>query len=266
MKLSFYFNKSLIFCNCHIGNWISNNLIDYNETADNDNLLWINGVNNILLWDADEKYNGKGINIDNINCKAKIMMNLVLPDTLPSFYWSRDENMLNLFRKVNPPLLYNDRKCNSVFLGSHKDNYQGSFRVNTNWENHIEDFHLARNGNYKYNQSEYYTALANSKYGLCLRGGGPKCWREIEYLSLGTVLIVTEGVDVKNYHNPLEENIHYIKCNNPEDFVDIISTISEEKWNFMSKSCIEWYNNNCYFKSAIKILEEIVENNQNQDK
>ena len=32
------------------------------------------------------------------------------------------------------------------------------------------------------------------KYGLCLRGVGPKCLRDIELIGMGTVPIFTEGV------------------------------------------------------------------------
>lgn len=259
MKITLIANKGERFANCHISNWVENDLINYEENDEKDGLFWINKKNHILFWTADEIHNSKGININNVDAKHKIMMNLVLPNAVPSFYWSQNENKLNHYKNNNQWLDYKNRTCKSVFLGSYKDDYQGSFRINNDWNNYIEDFHLARNGNYKYDLDTYYKVLANTKYGLCLRGGGPKCWREIEYLALGTVLVITEGVDVENYHNPLVENVHYIKCNDPKDFDKIVSMISENHWNFMSKSCIEWYNNNVYFPNSIKLIENICE-------
>lgn len=260
MKLKFFFHRSFRGRNCHFENWIMNGLIDFEYKMENDDMIWIQKENDILLWSADECYNGKGININNIDCSHKIMMNLVLPNTIPSFYASRNEMLMNKYMEENPPKTFHQRKNNTIFIGSRKNAYQGSFRDPAIWEEHIDEFFLSNNGEsgYRYNQIEYYNALANTKFGVSLRGGGPKCWRDIEYLALGTVLIATEGVDTDDYHNPLVENVHYIKCKTPEEMKEKISKISEEKWSEMSKKCIEWYYENSHYKGSIKILENIV--------
>ena len=259
-KLHFILPKNAHFCNCHLGNWIKDNLFTYEFHKDDSKLIWIN--NDILFWTADEKYDAPGNNVEKIDCQYKIMMNLVLPDTIPSFYWSRDENALNRFIDDNKYLDYSERRQNTIFLGSIKDAYQGSFRDPNVWKEYIDEFDCKTGGekNYKYDQEGYYRALASTKYGLCLRGGGPKCWRDIEYLALGCVLIITPGVDVKNFHNPLIENQHYISIEDPKEIQEKIQKIDAEKWNQMSKACQKWYKENSHYKGSIKVLEDIVYN------
>ncbi len=115
-------------------------------------------------------------------------------------------------------------------------------------------------GNRTFSHEEYLKLLAKSKYGLCLRGYGPKCNREIELLALGTVLIVTPGVDVDNYINPLQENIHYIKVNKPEEIVKKISNISMDKWTEMSHACRRWYNMNSSPYGSFQLTRELTGN------
>lgn len=259
--LTIIVNKNAQYRNCHLGNWIKYNLANIIFNDKDDQLWWINKENDILFWQSDEKYNGKGLCIDNIRCNHKIGMNTIYPNTIPSFYWSRNENQLMKYIKDNVYKSYNERELKTVFLGSVQNSYQGGFRQKYDWGNYIDKFYLSDGiNNHKYNQQEYYNILSNSKFGLCLRGGGPKCWRDIEYLALGTVLIITDGVDVDNYHNPLIENVHYVKCFNPKDISLVISNISEEKWKIMSKNCIDWYNKNCRYDGSIKILEKIINN------
>lgn len=264
-KLHFTLPENSQCCNCHLGNWTNDNLFTYEFHKDGSKLIWIN--KDILFWTADEKNDAHGNHIEQIDCKHKIMMNLVLPNAIPSFYWSRDENALNRFMEANEALSYSQRSQNTIFLGSIKDSYQGSFRDSNVWKKYVDEFDCKTGGekSYKYDQEGYYKALARTRYGLSLRGGGPKCWRDIEYLALGCVLIATKGVDVKNFHNPLEENVHYIFIEEPSDIEKKINAISEEKWNEMSKACQDWYRKNCHYKGSIKVLEEIVENISQKD-
>ena len=68
-KIKLMIHKNTPFRNCHIGNWIKYNFADIVYTQGIDSrLIWINGVNNILLWEADEKYTSTGICIDDIKC------------------------------------------------------------------------------------------------------------------------------------------------------------------------------------------------------
>ena len=92
--------------------------------------------------------------------------------------------------------------------------------------------------------------LRGSKYGLCLRGFGSKCHREVELMALGTVPIVTPEVSIKSYMDPPMENIHYITVENPVELRVKIDNISKERWEEMSKACYEWYQRNVYSKNC----------------
>ena len=103
--------------------------------------------------------------------------------------------------------------------------------------------------------------LRNSKFGLCLRGYGSKCHREVELMAFGTVPIVTPEVTVDSFMNPLIENKHYISVKGVDDFKEKLSKINENKWNQMSKECYEWYQKNVYSKNCWKnMIENILYN------
>jgi hypothetical protein len=110
-----------------------------------------------------------------------------------------------------------------------------------------------------YSQEEYLDKVAHSKFGLCLPGYGPKCNREIEYMGLGVVPIITSGVDL-SYHNPWSEGVHYIRVDNPEQIKEKIESISEKEWKYMSSSCLKWYNENCSPVGSFNVTKEIVNN------
>ena len=91
---------------------------------------------------------------------------------------------------------------------------------------------------YKYTQDEYLDLLRNSKFGLCLRGFGPKCNREIELMGLGTVPIVETNVDMDNYYDPPQEKYTLFKFSSPEEDIEIlINNCSEDQWSKMSIAC-----------------------------
>ena len=85
-----------------------------------------------------------------------------------------------------------------------------------------------------------------------IRSFGSKCHREVELMAFGTVPIITPHVEINSYINPPQENIHYIRANNPEEYENKIENISEEKWSKMSKACVEWYEKNVHSKNSWK--------------
>jgi hypothetical protein len=91
---------------------------------------------------------------------------------------------------------------------------------------------------------EYLNALMNSKYGLCLRGRGSKCNREIELLAMGTVPVVTDGIDTKNYVEPLVDGVHILRVTSPKETLEKIQSITEAEWEVMSKAGYEWWKRN----------------------
>ena len=114
-------------------------------------------------------------------------------------------------------------------MGRIENNVQAAYRVQQNWKSCIQKFELVEGKVPKYNQDEYLDMLTKSKFGLCLRGYGPKCNREIEYLGLGVVPLLAPSVDV-TYWDPLLEGIHYFRVGSPEDVSNILKTCTIERW------------------------------------
>jgi glycosyltransferase involved in cell wall biosynthesis len=94
---------------------------------------------------------------------------------------------------------------------------------------------------YPYNQTEYLFHLSQARFGLCLRGYGPKCNREIELMAMGTVLIVTPDVDMKNYFDPPVNGDHYLVVRSPDELSRVIQELPDNEWERMSRNCRDWY-------------------------
>ena len=134
------------------------------------------------------------------------------------------------FLEANKLKSYNERNIESIFIGNIENNIQNQYRNTNNiWETVLDVYHCTQGTQHKFSQEEYLEQISKSKYGLCLRGYGSKCHREVELMTIGTVPIITESVCIDSYMYPPEENIHYIICNNPENLKTILSNISQEK-------------------------------------
>ena len=224
-----------------------------------DSFCWVEKKGKILLYDFPR--------IDDRNIppfQYGLFANTV--PTHPSIsswiFWARSPRKLdNKIQQQIPS--YTERKTESIFLGKVENHIQQQGRVTQDWNNHIEDFCMpirigeVTNTNYKYTQEEYLTKISLSKYGLCLPGYGSKCNREIEYLGLGVIPIVTPGVDL-TYYEPLEENIHYLRVGRAEEIKDKINSISEKQWTIMSNNGRQWYERNCSPEGSYKVTEKII--------
>ena len=111
---------------------------------------------------------------------------------------------------------------------------------------------------YPYTQDEYLNKVSRSRYGLVLPGYGPKCNREIEYFGLGTVPIYTKGCGLE-YHDKLEEGVHYFYASSPDDVAAIVNNVSSTQWKEMSKNGRDWYERNCSRKGSYDTTKRIVE-------
>ena len=220
--------------------------------------IWLNNIGDTLLYERPTLLWFK-----NPQYKLALFGNPELPKNNKHnkhwIFWGRHPKILQKYYE-KPSLSYSERKYNSCFIGKVENNVQEKHRVKYDWSQAIELFEMPLYGEYKYNQEEYLDILGNSKFGLCLRGFGPKCNREVELLASGTVLLVPPDVDVNNYYEPLVENVHYLKVNHPKDVKYVIENCTKEKWTEMSKNCREWYNRNCSiegsFKTTLKIIQE----------
>ena len=55
-------------------------------------------------------------------------------------------------------------------------------------------------------------------------------------MGLGTVPIVETNVDMDNYYDPPQENIHYLRFSYLKDIEILINNCSENQWSKMSIS------------------------------
>jgi hypothetical protein len=177
-------------------------------------------------------------------------------------FWGRHPKILNELMIHNS---FDERFINSIFIGNIENNIQQQYRGDE-WRGYINFFELTNNldGKYKYTHQDYLKLLSVSKFGLCLRGFGPKCNREIEYLAMGVIPLITDGVSLE-YYNKLIEGVHYIKINKPEDILQL-SNISKENWTIMSNNCIQWYNENCSPNGSYNITKTIIDNLKEQER
>ena len=218
--------------------------------------VWMNAIGDILLYDRptrqwlrDTKFNFGLFGNPKPNP-------LDMKESTWTFWGRRPELMEEVRTEGIKPL--EDRTIESIFLGKVENQIQEKNRTTHDWSTSIEMFEMPIRGQYKYSQKGYLELVNKSKYGLCLAGFGDKCNREIELFSLGTVPIITDGVDL-TYYNELVEGKHYLKVSNPSQIKPLLASITDDKWNEMSKAGLDWYDENCSpigsFKLTMKIIK-----------
>jgi len=229
--------------------WLEPNILTYDRPT----LQWCNQeINNsslLLLGNGDVTVEGKTLkdNIKHLTIK-------------PWIFWPRKPMLLEKILKDKHILSYEERIIESIFIGNYENNVQEHYRnTNNKWEDVISDFHCTKGNKHKFTHEDYLLKLRSSKYGLCLRGFGSKCHREVELMAFGTVLIITPEVSIKSYTEPLIENIHYIYVSTPNELKDKIKLLSKEDWVKMSNECYRWYqrnvhSDNCWINMITNIL------------
>ena len=155
-----------------------------------------------------------------------------------------------------------ERNLETIFIGNIENPTQGQFRnTKDDWKSVLSEYHCTQGQQHKFTQEEYLNKLSSAKYGLCLRGYGSKCHREVELMAMGTIPIVTPDVTIGSYMDPPKENVHYISVKTPQEMLDKINNISKDQWEIMSKASYEWYQANVYSKNCWnKMLENILYN------
>ncbi len=226
--------------------WLEPNILTYDRPS----LEWCNQEivtsSLILLGNGDIQVEGKKL-------KSKIpTLNIK-----PWIFWPRKPMLLEKVLKMKGILKYDERTIESIFIGNFENNVQEKFRnTNASWENVLTEYHCTKGHQHKFSHEEYLMQLRDSRYGLCLRGYGSKCHREVELMAFGTVPIVTPEVTVSSYMEPLIENVHYILVKTPEELKEKVSNIDEEQWNKMSVACYDWYQRNVHSKNCWKNMIE----------
>lgn len=215
--------------------WLDPNILLYDRP---NNMWYINSLNQVkvssllLLGNGSLQQEGKELNQIGIHVK-------------PWTFWPRKPELLEKLLFSISTLSYSERPLESIFIGNYENATQAKYRDTTiDWKSCIEEFHCTSGTQHKFTHEEYLMKLRSAKYGLCLRGFGSKCHREVECMAFGTIPIITPEVTIDSYMNPPVENIHYIKASTPEEVKQKISTISKDTWDEMSLACKEWYMQN----------------------
>jgi len=227
--------------------WLEPNILTYDRPT----LEWCNqeimNSSLILLGNGDVNVEGKQLQnkIPNLNIK-------------PWIFWPRKPMLMEKVLNNKGILSYDERKIESIFIGNFENNVQEKFRnTNQKWEDVLSEYHCTKGKQHKFTHEEYLMKLRGAKYGLCLRGYGSKCHREVELMAFGTIPIVTPEVSVTSYMEPLIENTHYIKVTTPTELKEKVSTIiTQDQWVNMSKGCYEWYQRNVDSKNCWKNMIE----------
>ena len=181
-----------------------------------------------------------------INKEGKLLQEKITNFNIkPWIFWPRKPMLVEKLLNQKEILNYDDRTIQSIFIGNFENSVQEKYRNNKlQWETVLEVYHCISGQKHLFSHEEYLLKLRQSKYGLCLRGYGSKCHREVELMAFGTVPIITPEVSISSYMDPPKENIHYIFVKSPEELEEKVNKITREEWAKMSKNCYEWYQRN----------------------
>lgn len=246
--------------------WESHGLVEVKESPNP--YIWFENVGDILLYDRptlqwlDPSVEYRlGIFGNPIADQIDLNSNRNVPWT----FWGRRPKLLESFHNTHGQKKgYDERTIESVFVGKIENEVQNKYRKAHDWSSCIQVFEMpyGKPGEYKYTQEQYLELLSKSRFGLSVRGYGPKCHREVELMGMGVVPLVTDDVDVLSYHDPPVENVHYVRVSEPNDVHKVISRISQETWESMSRACLAWYDKNVSVRGSFNTTLEIVAQNK----
>ena len=210
---------------------------------------WLHGIGKVLLYDrptwdwleksSESERSYKLCLAGNPDPSGRAKMR-------PWIFWPRMPRLVEHMAS-EATMGFTERKDQLVFFGRIENDKQGSYRQDVSgWEAVCTKFQMPVGAKepYPLSPTEYLSALQQSKYGLCLRGYGPKCNRDIELLAMGTVPVVPPGVDYQNYDEPLKDGVHILCVSSPEDAVAKMAATSEAQWSKMSEECKAWWKRN----------------------
>ena len=218
----------------------------------NTNYVWFGAVGETLLYD---RANFNWLERDPEPYKKLLCGNpdASLKQAQQWTFWPRHPKLVEKLAHLSNQ----ERKHTLVFYGRIENSIQEENRANDLWKA-CDEYDCPTSGPYKYGPAEYLKQLANSKFGLCMAGYGPKCNREVECMALGTVPVVAPQVDMTNYANPPQEGVHYLRLDTT-DSKDVPAklAITDEKWLEMSKACHEWWLKNASAEGLWTLTENL---------
>ena len=224
--------------------------LDYVKVIDSDcKHVWMNYIGDILLYDRPT--------LEWLEPELKYNLGLFGNPELPEngqnnkhwIFWARHPKILN--QDLNQK-----NEFNTVFIGNIENTVQLKYR-DSKWSEVLDKYELTIGKDYKYDNLEYLKIISRSKYGLCLRGYGSKCHREIELMRYGTVPIFTPECNT-DYYNQLQENEHFLRVSTPEELQQKLEIIESDEYQKLSDNCKEWYKINCSPEGSFKVTMEIV--------
>lgn len=179
----------------------------------------------------------------------------------PWIFWPRRPMVLEKVLERGR-LTYDERTIESIFIGNFENSVQAKYRntsYRNDWRKVLTEYHCTAGQSHKFTQQQYLEKLQTSRFGLCLRGFGSKCHREVELMAFGTVPVITPEVSIDSFNDPPTEGIHYVRVNSPNEFKKVISAITKRGWEDMSRSCWEWYQRNVHSKhSWINMMDTVL--------
>lgn len=213
--------------------------------------IWAGGVGEVLLYDLDHwRYLPK-------SWKLGLFANVQHPHGLPWTYFPRSPKTVEQLRHKNVKG-FAARNGGVFFCGSVENHRQLYWRGFRRWSKVLTKFVMPiyhRRGLYE--QGAYLEQIKEARYGLCLRGNGPKCSREIELMAFGTVPIFGPGVGTE-YFNKLKEGVHYIRAESPATLRERVATIRPGEWAAMSAAGRKWYEENASPDGCFRLTQQIL--------
>ncbi len=242
--------------------WETRGFCTIKESSDTE-YFWLNGIGDVVLYDRDAL---RWLKSD-LSYQFGLFANCVLPTFITQAarqsvwsYWGYSPQLLET--AADSRRGWSERSVLSVCLGKIQNGHQQSARKGINdWSIVIEDWSMPINSTeqYPYSQSEYLEHISNAKFGLCVPSHANKCHREMEYMAVGTVPILTPGVDMTQYINPPKEGVHYLRVEKPADIPTLLGSINKEQWEQMSLAGHQWWRQNASVEGLFRLTIARVE-------
>lgn len=207
-----------------------------------------------LEWCNNQVYNASLFLLGNGSIKNEgetILKKTEVP-VLPWIFWPRNPRVIEHYIENHRFPHFHERTIGSIFIGNIENDVQENYRrpLIEDWKRSVDVFECYIGKEHKYTALQYIEKMQMSKYGLCLRGYGSKCHREIELMAVGTVPIVTEDVNTDSYLEPLIEGQHFFKIHTPAELRSIVERTPEIIWRKMSNACVYWYKRNVHSENG----------------
>ena len=207
-----------------------------------------------LEWCDNQVYNASLFLLGNgsINNEGETVIDKTEVPVLPWIFWPRNPRVVEHYIENHRFPHFHERTIGSIFIGNIENDVQENYRkpLIEHWKRSVDVFECYIGKKHKYTALQYIEKIQMSKYGLCLRGYGSKCHREMELMAVGTVPIVTEDVNTDSYLEPLIEGQHFFKIQTPAELRSIVERTPEFIWRKMSNACIHWYNKNVHSENG----------------